>query len=85
MKGVQKAYPDLRNCLYFDIALGSHCVLYELQRERLNWLWYINQPEPELKVLFVLPIVKAGFVVVNNKNTIIVAFLVSMHGDAITI
>ncbi|CAN6456218.1 unnamed protein product [Victoria cruziana] len=49
MKGVQKAYPDLGNCLYFDIALGSHCVLYELQRERLNWLWYINQPEPELK------------------------------------
>lgn len=47
---VRKAYPELGRCLYFDMAPGTHSVLYELQNERLNWLWYINQPEPPLKV-----------------------------------
>ncbi|XXG47622.1 hypothetical protein AAC387_Pa02g2237 [Persea americana] len=47
--GIRKAYPELGKCLYFDLAHGSHCVLYELPNKRLNWIWYLNQPEPELK------------------------------------
>ncbi|KAH9539916.1 hypothetical protein CY35_15G081500 [Sphagnum magellanicum] len=46
---VRRVYPDLGQCLYFDIAQGTHSVLYELPGGRLNWLWYINQPEPQLK------------------------------------
>ncbi|RWR73259.1 Monooxygenase, FAD-binding protein [Cinnamomum micranthum f. kanehirae] len=48
--GIRKAYPELGKCLYFDLAHGSHCVLYELRNKRLNWIWYLNQPEPELKI-----------------------------------
>ncbi|XP_008792123.2 aurachin C monooxygenase/isomerase isoform X1 [Phoenix dactylifera] len=47
--GIHRVYPELGNCLYFDLARGTHCVLYELKNKRLNWLWYINGPEPELK------------------------------------
>lgn len=36
---VRKAYPGLGDTLYFDIASGTHSVLYELPEERLNWLW----------------------------------------------
>lgn len=46
---IRNAYPDLGRCLYFDIAHDTHAVLYELLHGRLNWLWYINQPEPQLK------------------------------------
>lgn len=46
---LQQWYPDLGRCLYFDIAENTHAVLYELPGKRLNWLWYVNQPEPELK------------------------------------
>ncbi|XP_031373807.1 uncharacterized protein LOC116188525 isoform X2 [Punica granatum] len=46
---IKKAYPDLGKCLYFDLSSGTHSVLYELLNKRLNWIWYINQPEPELK------------------------------------
>ncbi|CAL5053576.1 unnamed protein product [Urochloa decumbens] len=46
--GIRRAYPELGNCLYFDLAHKTHVVLYELPRSRLNWLWYINGPEPEL-------------------------------------
>ncbi|GJM98057.1 hypothetical protein PR202_ga15032 [Eleusine coracana subsp. coracana] len=46
--GIRTAYPELGNCLYFDLAYKTHAVLYELPRSRLNWLWYINGPEPEL-------------------------------------
>ncbi|CAN6201211.1 unnamed protein product [Urochloa humidicola] len=48
MVGIRRAYPELGNCLYFDLAHKTHAVLYELPRSRLNWLWYINGPEPEL-------------------------------------
>nr|CAB3470776.1 unnamed protein product [Digitaria exilis] len=48
MVGIRRAYPELGNCLYFDLAYKTHAVLYELPRSRLNWLWYINGPEPEL-------------------------------------
>ncbi|TVU08053.1 hypothetical protein EJB05_41438, partial [Eragrostis curvula] len=46
--GIRRAYPELGNCLYFDLAYKTHAVLYELPGRRLNWLWYINCPEPEL-------------------------------------
>ncbi|CAN6220908.1 unnamed protein product [Urochloa humidicola] len=48
MIGIRRAYPELGNCLYFDLAHKTHAVLYELPGSRLNWLWYINGPEPEL-------------------------------------
>eukprot|EP00897_Mesotaenium_endlicherianum_P000456 jgi/Mesen1/10410/ME000081S09792 len=43
---LKKEYPSLGTCLYFDLAPGTHAVLYELSGKRLNWLWYVNQPEP---------------------------------------
>lgn len=46
--GIRRAYPELGSCLYFDLAEKTHAVLYELPGNRLNWLWYINGPEPEL-------------------------------------
>ncbi|KAL5224694.1 hypothetical protein ABZP36_011333 [Zizania latifolia] len=48
MAGIRKAYPELGNCLYFDLAYKTHAVLYELPNNRLNWIWYINGPEPML-------------------------------------
>lgn len=47
--GIRRAYPDLGKCLYFDLGSQTHLVLYELLNKRMNWLWYINQPEPQLK------------------------------------
>ncbi|CAI8605876.1 unnamed protein product [Vicia faba] len=47
--GIRKAYPDLGKCLYFDLASGTHSVLYELLNKKFNWIWYVNQPEPEVK------------------------------------
>lgn len=47
--GLKKAFPDLGRCLYFDIGSGTHFVLYELMNKRINWICYVNQPEPELK------------------------------------
>ncbi|KAL5783176.1 hypothetical protein ACOSP7_008205 [Xanthoceras sorbifolium] len=49
IKGMRRAYPDLGKCLYFDLSYGTHSVFYELLNKRLNWIWYINQPEPEMK------------------------------------
>ncbi|PUZ60080.1 hypothetical protein GQ55_4G095100 [Panicum hallii var. hallii] len=48
MIGIRRAYPELGNCIYFDLAYKTHAVLYELPGSRLNWLWYNNGPEPEL-------------------------------------
>ncbi|KAK9828478.1 hypothetical protein WJX72_000211 [[Myrmecia] bisecta] len=45
---VRAAYPGLGHTLYFELAQQTHAVLYELPRQRLNWLWYVNQPEPKL-------------------------------------
>jgi len=50
IQGIRRAYPDLGRCLYFEISPQTHCVLYELLNRRMNWLWYVNQPEPEMKV-----------------------------------
>ncbi|KAH7524720.1 uncharacterized protein LOC107421255 [Ziziphus jujuba] len=49
IKGIRKAYPELGNGLYFDLGSRTHSVIYELPNKRLNWIWYINQPEPQLK------------------------------------
>ncbi|KAF3669690.1 putative V-type proton ATPase 21 kDa proteolipid subunit-like [Capsicum annuum] len=46
---LKKLYPDLGKCLYFDLSAATHCVFYELLNHRFNWIWYINQPEPNLK------------------------------------
>lgn len=50
IQGMRSSYPDLGKCLYFDLASGTHSVFYELLNNRLNWIWYVNQAEPELKV-----------------------------------
>ncbi|KAH6783721.1 oxidoreductase family protein [Perilla frutescens var. hirtella] len=47
--GLKKAFPDLGKCLYFDLGSGTHSVFYELLNKRINWIWYVNQPEPQLK------------------------------------
>ncbi|KAL2548342.1 FAD/NAD(P)-binding oxidoreductase family protein [Forsythia ovata] len=47
--GLKKAYPDLGRCLYFDLGSGGHSVFYELLNKRINWIWYVNQPEQEIK------------------------------------
>ncbi|XP_039142464.1 LOW QUALITY PROTEIN: aurachin C monooxygenase/isomerase-like [Dioscorea cayenensis subsp. rotundata] len=49
ISNLRKAYPEFGQCLYFDLADRTHCVLYELKNKRINWIWYINMPEPELK------------------------------------
>ncbi|KAL9440111.1 hypothetical protein AB3S75_018884 [Citrus x aurantiifolia] len=49
MQGVRKAYPTLGNGVHMDLASGTYTVLDELMYKRLNWIWYITQPEPELK------------------------------------
>ncbi|KAG7550291.1 FAD/NAD(P)-binding domain superfamily [Arabidopsis thaliana x Arabidopsis arenosa] len=47
--GIKKVYPDLGKCLYFDLGEQTHTVFYELFNKKLNWIWYVNQPEPDLK------------------------------------
>ncbi|XP_031257706.1 uncharacterized protein LOC116115720 [Pistacia vera] len=49
IQGMRSAYPDLGKCLYFDLGSETHSVFYELLNNRLNWIWYVNQAEPELK------------------------------------
>ena len=49
--GIHRAYPELGNSLYFDLGSGTHSVFYELPNKRLNWIWYVNQSGPELKVI----------------------------------
>ncbi|XP_065629789.1 uncharacterized protein LOC112006444 isoform X2 [Quercus suber] len=46
---IRSSYPELGKCLYFDLGYETHSVFYELPNKRLNWIWYVNQPEPELK------------------------------------
>ncbi|TKY58167.1 3-hydroxybenzoate 6-hydroxylase [Spatholobus suberectus] len=49
IKGIRKAYPDLGKCLYSDVGSCTHNGFYELLNKQLNWIWYVNQPEPEVK------------------------------------
>ncbi|KAL0905797.1 hypothetical protein M5K25_024236 [Dendrobium thyrsiflorum] len=46
---IRSAYPELGKCLYFDMVYGNHCVLFELINKRLNWIWYFDTPEPDIK------------------------------------
>eukprot|EP00850_Spirogloea_muscicola_P009575 SM000054S18061 [mRNA] locus=s54:167492:168848:- [translate_table: standard] len=47
--GLAPHFPDLGRTLYFVLAPESHAVLYELPGGRLNWLWYVNRPQPPLQ------------------------------------
>ncbi|KAM1012088.1 hypothetical protein FF1_047222 [Malus domestica] len=49
LTGIRREYPELGKCLYFSLGSGTHTVLYELLNRRLNWIWYVHQPEPDLK------------------------------------
>ncbi|KAL7225121.1 hypothetical protein ACSBR1_020428 [Camellia fascicularis] len=51
IKGIKEAYPDLGKCLYFNLGCKTHSVFYELLNKKFNWIWYINQPEPDLERL----------------------------------
>lgn len=82
--GIRRAYPELGNCLYFDLAHKTHAVLYELPRKRLNWLWYINGPEPELTVTSSVPSLHRA----NQRSSTSVSFsLLSMlaQGNSVTL
>ncbi|KAI3468299.1 hypothetical protein Pfo_024962 [Paulownia fortunei] len=48
-QALKKAYPDLGKSNCFDIGSEGHAILYELINQRINWIWYLNQPEPEFK------------------------------------
>ncbi|XP_028061466.1 uncharacterized protein LOC114264928 [Camellia sinensis] len=49
MIGIREAYPDLGKCLYLNLGYRTHTVLFELLHKKINWIWYVNQPEPELE------------------------------------
>ena len=51
---IYSSYPELGKCLYFDLGSETHSVFYELPNKRLNWIWYVNQPEPKLKVILII-------------------------------
>ncbi|CAI9784814.1 unnamed protein product [Fraxinus pennsylvanica] len=46
---LKKAFPELGKCNYFILGVGTHSILYELFNKRMNWIWYVNQPEPDLE------------------------------------
>lgn len=50
IQALKKAYPELGNCNYFDLGSEGHAILYELINRRINWIWYLNQQEPDFKV-----------------------------------
>ncbi|KDO41569.1 hypothetical protein CISIN_1g035933mg, partial [Citrus sinensis] len=54
IQGIRKAYPELGNGVHTDLVPGTHTVLYELMYKRLNWIWYITQPE---LACFILPFI----------------------------
>ncbi len=49
---VRRAYSEMGTAIYFEIAEGTHGVLYELPRLRLNWLWYAVMQTPESAIQF---------------------------------
>ena len=63
------------------MASGTHTVLYELQNKRLNWVWFVNQPEPEVKVtLFhILIVTILNTRIHNNPEMIFLSFFSSKH------
>ncbi|KAI4380941.1 hypothetical protein MLD38_007069 [Melastoma candidum] len=49
IRNVREAYPKLGKSLYLGLVPGSHNVLFEIPNKRLNWIWYVNQPEPKVQ------------------------------------
>ncbi|XP_039166393.1 6-hydroxynicotinate 3-monooxygenase-like [Eucalyptus grandis] len=49
IKNVREAHLEFGKCLYLDLAPGNQTVLFEIPNKRLNWIWYLNQPEPDLQ------------------------------------
>ncbi|KAL7225125.1 hypothetical protein ACSBR1_020433 [Camellia fascicularis] len=49
MIGIREPYPDLGKCLYFNLGYRTHTMLFELLHKKINWIWYVNRPEPELE------------------------------------
>lgn len=48
---IRKVYPEIGKSLYLDLASGTHIGLFEVPKKKINWIWYVNQPEPQLKVI----------------------------------
>ncbi|XP_031373810.1 FAD-dependent monooxygenase atmM-like [Punica granatum] len=69
MKWIRAVYPGLGKCLCFDLAPGTHNAF---PNKRINWLWYINQPEPELKVVPLLFL--RSFHETQSTKTLLVRF-----------
>ncbi|KAH9760862.1 FAD binding 3 domain-containing protein [Citrus sinensis] len=47
---VQSILPDFKlRYTGYCAWRGSHILVTELKKEKFNWVWYVNQPEPELK------------------------------------
>ena len=51
MKMKKKAYPEIGKCLYMDLALGTHILLFEIPKNKINWVWFVNEAEPQFKVI----------------------------------
>ncbi|KAL4033920.1 hypothetical protein IC575_007038 [Cucumis melo] len=49
MKMKKKAYPEIGKCLYMDLALGTHILLFEIPKNKINWVWFVNEAEPQFK------------------------------------
>ncbi|XP_022881530.1 uncharacterized protein LOC111398712 [Olea europaea var. sylvestris] len=46
---LKKAFPELGKCIYFILGVGTHSIVHELCNKRMNWVWFVNQPEPDLE------------------------------------
>ncbi|CAK9312856.1 unnamed protein product [Citrullus colocynthis] len=46
---IRKAYPEIGKCLYMDLASASHILLFEIPKKKINWVWFVNEPQPQLK------------------------------------
>ncbi|KAJ0032055.1 hypothetical protein Pint_12712 [Pistacia integerrima] len=46
---MRRVYPELGKCLCSELGSGTQSGFYELLNRRLNWICYVNQPEPDLK------------------------------------
>ncbi|XP_038886774.1 aurachin C monooxygenase/isomerase-like [Benincasa hispida] len=46
---IRKAYPEIGKCLYMDLASNTHILLFEIPKKKINWVWFVNEPQPQLK------------------------------------
>lgn len=49
LMAMSERYPKLGNTVYIEMTGDSHSAVFEIPGGRLNWLWYVNQPEPTFK------------------------------------